>query len=171
MREIIPSLRRLAILGNVTGASVVAEITEAREAARTLGLEVVVSELHRADDINPAIKALKGHADALYVCGGYLTLQTRKQIVDLVAQQQLPAMYAFREFVEEGGLMSYAANLVDVYRRAATYVDKILRGATPAELPIEQARKVELVLNLKTAQAVGVTFPPTLLLLADEVIR
>ena len=137
-----------------------------------LGVTLHSLEARSAAEVAQVVAGMpREEVDALYVCGGYLTLQTRKQIVDLVAQQQLPAMYAFREFVEEGGLMSYAANLVDVYRRAATYVDKILRGATPAELPIEQARKVELVLNLKTAQAVGVTFPPTLLLLADEVIR
>src|SRR5207302_11042123 len=102
---------------------------------------------------------------------GYLTRAHRQQIVDMAAQLQLPAMYGFREFVEVGGLMSYAANLADLYRRAATYVDKILKGAKPADLPVERAIKFELVLNFKTAQALGVTFSPTLLILADEVIK
>jgi len=109
--------------------------------------------------------------DALLVFGSYLTLQSRKQIVDMAVQQQQPAIYGFREFVEVGSLMSYGANRADTYRRAATYVDKILKGATPAELPVEQAMKFGLVLNRKTTQALGMTFPPTLLILADEVIR
>jgi putative ABC transport system substrate-binding protein len=100
-----------------------------------------------------------------------LTNQNRKQIVAMAAQHHLPAISAFREFVEAGGLMSYAPNLADMYRRAAVYVDKILKGVKPAELPVEQAMKFDFVLNLKTAQALGITFPPTLLVLADEVIQ
>jgi putative tryptophan/tyrosine transport system substrate-binding protein len=108
---------------------------------------------------------------ALLVIPGYLTREHRTHIVAWAAQQQLPAMYGFREFVEVGGLMSYAPSLAELYWRAATYVDKILKGAKPAELPVEQAMKFELVLNLKTAKALGVTMPPSLLLLADEVIQ
>jgi len=172
LKEVLPTASRVAVLWHPADPSNVVQWGEIQEAAKVLGVTLHSLEARSAAEVAQVVAGMpREEVDALYVCGGYLTLQTRKQIVDLVAQQQLPAMYAFREFVEEGGLMSYAANLVDVYRRAATYVDKILRGATPAELPIEQARKVELVLNLKTAQALGVTFPPTLLLLADEVIR
>ena len=110
-------------------------------------------------------------ADALLVIPGYLTREHRKQIVAMAAQQQLPAMYGFREFVEVGGLMSYATSLADLYRRAATHVDKILKGANPAELPVEHPTKFELVINLKTAQALGITIPPHLLFQANEVIR
>jgi ABC-type uncharacterized transport system substrate-binding protein len=171
LKEVLPTASRVAVLWHPADPSNVVQWGEIQEVAKVLGVTLHSLEARSAAEVAQVVAGMprKG-VDALYVCGGYLTLQTRKQIVELVAQQQLPAMYAFREFVEAGGLMSYAANLVDVYRRAATYVDKILKGATPAELPIEQARKVELVLNLKTAQALGVTFLPTLLL-ADEVIR
>ena len=166
MREIIPSLRRLAILGNVTGASVVAEITEAREAARTLGLEVVVSELHRADDIDPAIKALKGHADALYVCGDPLVTANQSRINDLALSARLPTMHGLPENAAAGGLLAYGVDFPDLCRRAAEIVDKI-----PANIPVELPTTFKFVINLKTAKALGLTVPYSTQLLADEVIE
>jgi putative tryptophan/tyrosine transport system substrate-binding protein len=110
-------------------------------------------------------------ADALIICGGYLTNQNRKQIVDMAAQHHLPAIYPFREFVEAGGLMGYAPNLADLYRRAAIYVDKILKGAKPGDLPVEQPTKFEFIINLKTAKQIGLTIPPNVLARADKVIK
>src|SRR5207245_3105840 len=111
------------------------------------------------------------HLDGLIVLGGPLTLRHRTRIVELAAQSRLPAIYAQREFVDAGGLMSYGSSLLDINRRAAVYVDKILKGAKPADLPVERPMKFELVLNLKTAKALGLTLPPTLLFQADEVIK
>jgi putative ABC transport system substrate-binding protein len=172
LKELVPTASRGAVLMNPADQSNVAQWRETQVAAKALGVTLHSLEARSAAEVEQVVAGMtREGVDALIVCGGYLTLQNRKQIVDMVAQQQLPAMYGFREFAEAGGLMGYSPNLADMYRRAATHVDKILKGATPAALPVEQAMKFDLVLNLKTAQALGITFPPTLLVLADEVIR
>jgi len=172
LKELLPTASRVAVLRNPADQSNDAQWSETQVAAQAVDMTLHSLEARSVEEVVKVMTGLpREEVDALFVFGSYLTLQTRKQIVDMAAQQQLPAMYSFREFVEVGGLMGYAPSRADLYRRAATYVDKILKGATPAELPVERAMKFELVLNLKTAQALGVTFPPTLLILADEVIK
>ena len=137
----------------------------------TLGLEVATSEIRRADDIAPAFDALKGRGDALYVVADPLVTTNRIRISTLALGARLPTMHGQRENVEVGGLMSYGANYPGLHRRAADYVDKILKGAKPADLPVEQPTKFELVINLKTAKALGLTIPPSLLGRAEELIQ
>src|SRR5262249_20640190 len=139
--------------------------------ARALGLEVVTSKIRQGRDIVPAIEALKGRADALFVSPEPLVLINRIRINILAAAARLPTIYGFREYVEAGGLMSYGANLPDQFRRAGDYVDKVLRGAKPGDIPVEQPTKFDLVINLTTAKALGLDVPPTLLARADEVIE
>jgi putative tryptophan/tyrosine transport system substrate-binding protein len=172
LREVIPALRRLAILANVGNPNAVPEMGEVRAAARTLGLEVAVFEIRRTEDIAPAFEALiKDRSEALYVVGDPLLTTNRIRINTLALGARLPTSYANREFVEVGGLMSYGVNLPDLFRRAAEYADKILRGAKPADLPVEQPNKFDLVINLVAAKALGLTVPPALLTRADEVIE
>ena len=171
LREILPGLRTVAILANVGNPISMLEMEEAHAAARTIGLDVATSEIRRAEDIAPVFEALKGRADALYVCGDPLLNTNRIRINTLALGVRLPTMHSFREYVEAGGLMSYGANFPDMHRRAADYVDKILRGAKPADLPVEQPTKFDLVINLTTAQALGLTIPQTFLLRADAVIE
>ena len=142
-----------------------------RQRPARFGLEVVALEIRRAEDIAPAFEALKGRADALYVCRDPLINANRMRINTLALGARLPTMHGLREYVEAGGLMSYGANFADLFRRAADYVDKILRGAKPADLPVEQPTKFELVINLSTAKALGLDVPPSLLARADEVIE
>ncbi len=163
LREVIPALRRLAILANVGNPNAVPEVGEVRAAARTLGLEVAVFEIRRTEDIAPAFEALiKDRSEALYVVGDPLLTTNRIRLNTLALGARLPTSYANREFVEVGGLMSYGPNLPDLFRRAAEYADKILRGAKPADLPVEQPNKFDLVINLVAAKALGLTVPPTL---------
>jgi len=171
LREVLPGLRRLAILANVGDPNTVREMGEVEAAARTLGLEVAKLEIRRAEDIAPAFEALKGGADALYVCGDPLVNTNRVRINTLALAARLPTMHFVKVYVEAGGLMSYGPNFADLFRRSADYVDKILRGAKPGNLPVEQPIKFELVVNLKTAKALGITIPQALLLRADEVIQ
>ena len=171
LREVIPDLRRLAIMANGGNPSAVLEMRDVQAAARTLGLEVVTLELLRADEIATAFDALKTRADALYVATDPLLFTYRVRINTLALSARLPTIYIFRENVDAGGLLSYGANLPDLYRRAAAYVDKILRGAKPADLPVEQPTKFDLIINLTTAKALGLTIPPTILVRADEVIE
>jgi putative tryptophan/tyrosine transport system substrate-binding protein len=171
LREVVPNLRRLAIIANVANPVVVVEIGEAQAAARMLGLEVVIPEIRRAEDIVPAFKALEGRAQALYVFPDALVITNRARIHTLAMGVRLPTMYASRDYVEAGGLMSYGANYPDLFRRAAEYVDKILRGAKPGDIPVEQPTKFELVINLTTAKALGIDVPSTLLARADEIIE
>src|SRR5262245_6626111 len=147
------------------------DMREVAAAARTLGVEVVTLEIQRAEDIAPAFDALKGRADALYVCGEPLVNTNRVRINTLALGAQLPTMFGLREYVEAGGLMSYGPNQADLYRRAADYVDKILRGAKPADIPVEQPTKFYLIINLTAAKALGLDVPPSLLARADEVIE
>ena len=155
LREVVPGLRRLAIMANVGYPAAVLEMGEVQAAARTLGLEVATLEIRRAEDIAPAFEALKGRADALYVCADPLVTTNRIRINTLALGARLPTMHGVREYVEAGGLMSYGPNFPDLFRRAADYVDKILRGAKPADIPVEQPTKFDLVINLTTAKALG----------------
>jgi putative ABC transport system substrate-binding protein len=167
LREAVPGLRRLAIMANVGNPASVWDMGE----AHALGLEVTTSELRRAEDISPAFDALKGRADALYVCVDPLVNTHRIRVNTLALAARLSTMHGLREYVEAGGLMSYGPNLPDLLRRAADYVDKILRGAKPGDIPVEQPTRFDLVINLTTAKALGLTLPPTLLALAEEVIE
>ena len=171
LREVIPGLHRLAIMGNVSYPAVVLEIGRAQAAARALGLDVATLEIRRAEDIAPAVKSLKGKADALYVSPDALAVANAPQLGNLALAARLPTMHAFREFVEVKGLMSYGANFPDLWRHAADIADKILRGAKPADIPVEQPTKFDLVINLTTAKALGLNMPPNLLTLADELIE
>ena len=171
LREILPGLHRLAILANVAAPAAMLDMREVQAAARTLGLEVATFEILRAEDIAPAVEAFKNRADALYVSADPVLTTNRVRISALALAARLPTIYAFREHVEAGGLMSYGTNFPDLFRRAADYVDKILRGAKPGDLPVEQPTKFDLVVNLKTAKALGLTIPPALLARADEVIE
>ncbi len=172
LREVVPGLRWLAMLVNVGNPLAVLERGEVQAAARTLGLdEIITLEIRRGEDIAPAFEALKGRAEALYVVIDPLVTTHRIRINTLVLAARLPTIHTFREGVEAGGLMSYGANFPDLFRRAAEYVDKILRGAKPADIPVEQPTKFDLVINLTTATALGLTVPPSLLATADEVIE
>ncbi len=171
LREVVPSLRRVAIMVNVSNPLAVQEMVEAQAAVRTLGLDAAALEIRQADDIAPAFEALKGRADALYVITDPLMNTFRIRTNTLALGARLPTMYGTREFVEAGGLMSYGSNFADQFRRAADYVDKILRGTKPTDLPVEQPTKFDLVINMTTAKALGLEIPPTLLARADEVIE
>ena len=171
MHELIPTARSLAILVNSSNPGVIPEMREAETAIRALGLLSSAVEIRRGEDIAPAFAAIKGRADALYVCSDVLVNVNRVRINTLALGARLPTMYSIREYVEAGGLMSYGPDLVDLFRRAAGYVDKILRGAKPADLPIEQPTKFELVVNLTTAKTIGLTILPAFLARADEVIE
>jgi putative ABC transport system substrate-binding protein len=172
LREAISNLERLAIMGNVGNPAVVLELGELQAAASLLGLQLDTLEIRRSQDIAPALGSLKGRAGALYVCQDLLTRgSNRLRINTLALAARLPVMHAGREYLEAGGLMSYGPNVVDQYHRAAEYVDKILRGAKPGDLPVEQPTKFELVINLITAQALDLRMPPSLLARADEVIE
>jgi putative ABC transport system substrate-binding protein len=171
LREIVPGLRRLAIIANSDNPQTVLETGDAQAEARKLGLDVITSKIRRADDIAPAIGALKGHAEALYVVSDGLMITNRVRINTFALAARLPTVHANREYVETGGLISYGANYADLFRRAGDYVDKILRGAKPADLPVEQPTKFDLVINLTTAKALGLKIPEGFLLRADEVIE
>jgi putative ABC transport system substrate-binding protein len=171
LRKVLPGLRRLAIMGNVDNPFAVLDMREVQATARMVGLEATTFEIRRAEDIAPAFEALKGRADALYVPPESLVNTNRVRINTLALGARLPTMHGLREYVEAGGLMSYGPSALDQYRRAADYVDKILRGAKPADIPVEQPTKFDLVINLTTAKALGLQIPDRLLALADEVIE
>jgi putative tryptophan/tyrosine transport system substrate-binding protein len=171
LREVVPGLGRLAIMANVGNPATVLDMREAQIAAGTLGLEVTTLEIRRAEDIAPAFQALKGRSEALYVCIDALANTNRIPINILAAGAHLPTMHGSRDYVEGGGLMSYGVNFSDLFRRAADLVNKILRGAKPADIPVEQPTKFDLVVNLVTAQAIGLIVPPTMLARANEVIE
>ena len=171
LREVVPDLRRLAIMGNAGYPGAVREMSEVQAAAHALSLEVVLSEIRRAEDITPAFEMLKGRADGLYVGADPLVNTNHIRINTLALGARLPTIYDNREYVDGGGLMSYGANSPDLFRRAAELVDKILHGAKPADIPVEQPNKFDLVVNLTTAKTLGLTIPHNLLVLADEVIE
>jgi ABC-type uncharacterized transport system substrate-binding protein len=171
LREVVPNLGRLATMANVGAPGAVLEMREVQVTARTLGLEVTTLEIRQAEDIAPAIEALKSHADALYFATDPLLFTDRIRINTLAQSARLPTIYGSREYVESGGLMSYGANFADLFRRAGDYVDKILRGAKPADIPVEQPTKFDLVINLITAKALGLNVSFQLQQRADEVIE
>src|SRR5262249_16237196 len=171
LREVVPGLRRLANLVGVGNPGAVLEMREVQAAALTPALHVATFQIPPLHDIAAAFEALKGRADALYVCGDPLVVAHQIRINNLALAARLPTMYGFREHVDTGGLVSYGPNFPHLFRRAADYVDKILRGAKPGDLPVEQPTKFDLVINLTTAKAIGLTIPESFLLRADEVIE
>jgi putative ABC transport system substrate-binding protein len=172
LKEAFPKVSRMAVLFD-TAASVQGVPKPLRDTARALGVNLVPLELRGPDpDLESAFRtATRERVGALLVVAGPVQELHKKRVVDLAAKNRLPAMYAQREYVDVGGLMSYAVSLPDLFRRAATYVDKLLKGAKPADLPVEQPTKFELVINLRSAKALGLTLPPSLLLRADQVIE
>jgi len=171
LREIVPSVRRLAIMANVSNPAALSEMRDVQAVAGPLGLQVNTSEIQRPEDIEPAFDALKNSADALYVVIDPLVSGNRVRINTLALGSRLPTMHGFREFAQAGGLMTYGPDFPDLFRRTAELVDKILRGEKPADIPVEQPTKFELVINVTTAKLLGITVPPTLLARADEVIE
>ena len=171
LRKVLPGLRRLAIMANIGSPIGVLEMSDVKAAARTLGIEVAPLEIRRAEDIAPAFAELKAQADVLYVVGDALTAANLTRIITFSHTARLPTIFNARDFVQAGGLMSYAPNYPAQFRRAAELVDKILRGTKPGDIPVEQPTEFELVLNLTTAKALGLTIPESFLLRADEVIE
>jgi putative tryptophan/tyrosine transport system substrate-binding protein len=171
LREIVPGLRTLAIMANVGYPAALREMAEVQASVHALGLDAATVEIQRAEDIAPAVEAIKARTQAIYVCIDPLTDASRARIVALTLGARLPAMTGFREAAEAGSLIFYGPNVPDLFRRAAEFVDKILRGTKPSELPVEQPTKFDLVINLKTAKALGLEVPPMLLARADEVIE
>ncbi len=172
LKEMVPRVSRVAVLWNPTNTGHSLSLREAKVAARSLGVQLQLLEARRPDEFEGAFAAMtRERAGALLVLGDGMFLLHPTRIADLAAKSRLPAMYGLREFVDAGGLMAYAHSLRDNFRRAATYIDKILKGAKPADLPVEQPTKFELVINLKTAKALGLTIPQSILIRADEVIR
>ena len=171
LREIVPQLRRLAIMFNADNTQPVLEMGETQAEARRLGLEVAPRAIRRAEDITVAFQDLKTKADAIYVAVDQLIVANRTTILAAALGERLPTIFSTRDFVKAGGLMSYGPNYSDLFRHSADYVDKILRGTKPGEIPVEQPTKFELVVNLTTAKALGLTIPGSFLLRADEVIE
>jgi putative tryptophan/tyrosine transport system substrate-binding protein len=171
LRDIVPGLRRLAIMADAGSPEAVLNMREAKAAAQKFGVEVTTAEIHQAEEFGPAFERLRGSVDALYVVPDALTVTNRVRISTLSLGLRLPTMYGAREYVETGGLISYGANMQALFRRAADYVDKILHGAKPGDIPVEQPTKFDLVINVTTAKVLGLTIPGTILARADEVIE
>jgi ABC-type uncharacterized transport system substrate-binding protein len=170
-REFVPGLRTLAVMANASNPLSIREVGLVRTVARTLGLDIALSEIRRTEDIAPAFDNIKDRAEALFLLSDPLLIASRVHINTLAQGMLLPTMSNWREFVEAGSLMSYGPNIPDQFRRAADFVDRILRGAKPGDIPVEQPTKFELVVNLKTAKAIGLIVSPSLLARADEVIE
>jgi len=172
LKELVPNLSRVALLHNMGNPATPPEWEETKTAARSLGLQAELLDVRSQGDLGRAFElAVRQHVDALVIGADGLTQMHQQTIVDLVARNKLPAVYPAREFVEAGGLIAYAVNYPDLYFRFASFVDKIVKGAKPAELPVEQPTKFELLINRKTAKTLGITIPPSILLRADEVIQ
>jgi len=171
LREVVPSVRKLAVMVVAGDPAASLERGEVEAAARTLGLEAIALEIRRADEIGPAIEAGKARVDALYVCSGQFINTHRNSVFTQALAVRLPAISGLKVYAEAGGLISYGPNYADLFRRAGEYVDKILRGAKPADIPVEQPTKFETVFNLKTAKVLGIEIPSRLLFTADEVIE
>ena len=172
LKEIVPSVSRVAILLNPANPTCSLQMKELAAVAPALSVTLFSLEAKEPDDIAPSFAAMKNQrAGALLVCGDRMFNTHRKQIFDLTTKYRLPAIYTTMEYVDAGGLMSYGANFGDLYHRAATYVDKILKGARPADLPVEQPKKFEFIINLKAAKQIGLTIPPNVLVRADKVIK
>ena len=170
-RELVPQLRRLAIMFNIGNVQPVLEMGETQAAARMLGLEVIPLVIQKAEDIPSAVQGLKTRADAVYVAVDQLMVANQTAIVTSALRAELPTIFSTSDFVKAGALLSYGPSYTERFRRAADYVDKILRGTKPADIPVEQPTKFELVINMKTARTLGLTVPPALLGRADEVIE
>jgi ABC-type uncharacterized transport system substrate-binding protein len=171
LRDALGGLHQLAVIGNVGNPATVLEIGEVKTAADRLGINIVSLAIRRSEDISPAFDALKGRADALYVSTDPLIFTNVDRINTRALGARLPTIYNGREYIESGGLMSYGPSYADLFRRAAELVDKILHGAKPGEIPVEQPTKFEFVINLTTSKALGLTIPASLLVRADEVIE
>jgi putative tryptophan/tyrosine transport system substrate-binding protein len=172
LKDLLPRMSRVAVLWDAANPYPAQVFRETESAAGILGLEVQSLEVRGPDDFDSVFEAARSkNPDALITVEDPLTVGHRKQIADFTAGNRLPAIYGLREFVEAGGLMSYGASISDLHRRAATYVDKILRGTSPRDLPVEQPTKFELLINVKTAKALGLMVPPSILARADEVIE
>ena len=172
LKELVPNLSRLALMHNIGNPMGPPEWEEAKSAARALAVEVILLDVRDKADLHRAFqRAVQEHVDALVVGADGLTQVEQRTIIDLAAHSSLPAIHPSRDFVEIGGLISYAVSYPDLYLRAASLVDKILKGAKPADVPLEQPTRFELVINLKTAKALGLTVPPSLLTRADDVIE
>jgi putative ABC transport system substrate-binding protein len=171
LREVVPGIRRLAVMADFGLQESILELESVQVAAKTLGLDATRSEIRRAEDIAPALEQLKGNVEALYVPANRLANANRLFINELALAARLPTMFGFREYVQSGGLISYGPNTPELFRRAADYVDKILRGAKPAEMPVEQPTRFDLIVNLKIAKALHIDISATLLSRADEVIE
>jgi putative tryptophan/tyrosine transport system substrate-binding protein len=171
LRDVVPNLRRLAIIFNAGYPASVFEAGEVQAAAHTLGLEVASHEIRRAEDIAPVFETLKSQADALYVVDDTLIIANRTSIITLALDARLPTIFGNRDYVQAGALMSYGPDYPALFRRAADFVDKILRGTKPADIPVEQPTIFGLAVNLTTAKALGLTIPPSFLSLADELVE
>lgn len=171
LREVVPSLGRLAIMFNAGYPDAALEVSEVQAAARTLGLEVLALELRKAEDIEPAFEALQTPVGALYVVADALTAANASRIIAFALTSRAPTIFQNRTFVQAGGLMSYGPSFTDMFRRTADLVEKILHGVKPGDIPVEQPTKFELVINLNTARALGLSISQTLLVTADEVIE
>jgi ABC-type uncharacterized transport system substrate-binding protein len=172
LKEVVPAASRVAILWNPTNSSNALQIKEISPAAKALSLRILSLEASKPDDFEPAfVVMIRERADALSVFADPFLSTHRVRLAQLAAKNRLPAMYGHSEYVEAGGLMSYAPSFSDMSRRAATFVDKILKGAKPADLPVEQPTKFEFIINLKTAKQIGLTIPPNVLVRADKVMR
>jgi putative ABC transport system substrate-binding protein len=172
LKEIVPRLARVAVIGTSTRQGTAQNLQQLEPAAGTIGVKLQYLDIENPKAIESAFRAAtKERADAVLVLQSPVFNPQRAQMADLALKNRLPATYPRREFVEDGGLMSYGVNFLDLDRRAATYIDKILKGAKPADLPVEQPTKFELVINLKTAKQIGLTIPPNVLARADRVIR
>jgi putative tryptophan/tyrosine transport system substrate-binding protein len=171
LREAVPGIVRIATFLNMGNPVQSGEWKAIEAAAQSMGIQPQLVDLRKVEDIEPALTAIGQHADALVVGIDAVMQANPRLIAELAAKHRLPAIYAYREFVEAGGLLAYSVSYLDLYRRTAIYVDKILKGTKPADLPIEQPIKLELVINLTTAKALGLTVPPTLLARADELIE
>jgi putative tryptophan/tyrosine transport system substrate-binding protein len=170
LREVVPRLARLAVMANSGAPGAMIEMREVATTARTLGLEVIPIEVSQAGEIFSSIESIKDRVDALYVATDPLIFSNRIEINAMAQRQRTPTIYGSREYVDAGALMSYGPNWIDLFRHAAEQVDKILRGTKPADLPVQQPTKFDLVVNLRTAKALGLEIPPSLLARADEVI-
>jgi ABC-type uncharacterized transport system substrate-binding protein len=171
LKEVVPGVSRIAVLSNPTNQSVPALLRETKIAAQSLGVQIQFLEARGPDELNKVFVAIRERPSALMVVPDPMLFAQRKRLSDLTGQNRLPTMAEWEEFVQAGGLMSYGPSFREMFRRAAVYVDKILKGRTPADLPVEQPKKFEFVINLKTAKQIGLTMPPNVLARADRVIR
>jgi putative ABC transport system substrate-binding protein len=172
LKEVVPKLSRVGVLGTSTTPGNAQALRETELPARAFGVKLQYLDVLSSKDIETAFRAAsKGRADAVLALAGHGVFSHRTQVVDLAAKSRLPAIYPWPEFAQDGGLMSYGTSFLDLFRRAATYVDKILKGAKPADLPVEQPTKFELIINLKAAKQIGLTIPPNVLARADKVIK